>query len=73
MLAFVGPNGQILAVYDTPEHAEQQISALGLQGLLVPVQDGADPLKLKVKVAYKLEKFAGDVQSPDTLIETIEG
>ncbi len=38
-----------------------------------PATFGDEPGRLKLQVHYKLEKFVGDVQSPETLIETIEG
>lgn len=69
MIAFLGPDGKIAAVFATEAEAKQQQEALGLQGLFVPVQDGADPARLKVHYHIKLEKFDGDTGA---LLETIE-
>jgi hypothetical protein len=70
VLAFVDANtGRVLAVFVDEDHAQQQIAELGLQGLLVPVPESADPAHLKVHYKITLEKFDGDT---DTLLETLE-
>lgn len=64
-------NGFLMALYATEDEAKPHV----LEGdELKPAGFGnVDPGVLKLQVKFTLEKFEGDVQSPETLIETIEG
>jgi hypothetical protein len=62
-------NGLVLGIYETREHAEEQQSTLGLGGVIQEIEVP----KTGRRGHWKLEKFNGDVQSPETLVETLEG
>ena len=72
MLALL-KDGQVVGLYATAEHAHEQNEMLKVGGTVEPATFGNDPGRLKLKVNWKLEKFAGDTQSPENLLETIEG
>lgn len=66
--------GVLFGVFTEEQHARDVIDNLGLQGAEVkPATFGEEAGKVKLHITWKLEKFAGDEQSPETLLETMEG
>lgn len=63
--------GKLLGVFATQAEAWDQQALIG--GDVQPATFGQETGKVKLTGTWKLEKFNGDVQSPETLTETLEG
>lgn len=67
-------NGSLVGVFDTDQNANSVAAQLGLIDFEIkPASFGSEAGKVRLDIKWRLEKFEGDVQSPETLIETIEG
>lgn len=74
MYALLSASNDVVGLYETREHAEEQIASLGLLGVRIePVSFQHEPGRLKLQVKWTLEKFEGDEQTPEKLLETING
>ena len=62
--------GQVVALCSTEGEAKEQAEP---GDTLEPATFGNDPGRLRLRIDYTLEKFEGDIQSPETLLETIVG
>lgn len=73
MYALLDKSKKLIGVSADKAELEALKAQLKIDGDVLPATFGDDPGKVKLNVTWKLEKFDGDEQSPETLVETIEG
>lgn len=66
--------GSLVGLFETDGAARSLAEQLGLKDFEIkPASFAKEEGKVQVQIKWTLEKFEGDEQSPETLIETLQG